>query len=121
MGVFDTLVCKAKLPATALPLPENLLFQTKSLDSWMGYYVIEENGSLWRAKWDNELRTCVSVYKETEFIDVKTIEFHELIDGERWISFKATLENNVVSNIRLVEDNCSSNLYIAKQRIKTDT
>ncbi len=50
MGMFDTLKVQTKIPGYSdIPLGE---FQTKSLDNCLEYYVITDNGELYKEVWD---------------------------------------------------------------------
>jgi len=61
MGMYDTLKIEKKIPGfTDIPDCE---FQTKSLDSAMGNYVITNNGELYKEVWDYEwIENSLSVF-----------------------------------------------------------
>jgi hypothetical protein len=57
MGMFDEIQCKMPLPVEINVDHKEHWFQTKSLDCFLDYFQIREDGSLWREKYAIEDRS----------------------------------------------------------------
>ena len=103
MGMFDTIKCKLPLPAKAeegseFDLTEheweNIDFQTKDLESYLGEYEIREDG-LWEyedldSKWEKSNHTGL-------------VYFYNLLtsndsDKDLWAEFKVLIENGEIKS-----------------------
>lgn len=112
MGLFDYVRTLHKLPNDA---HQDMLFQTKDLDSFMEEYIILEDGRLAKkfikGEWvsDDTIKFTGGFFKTTEewwetYPITGSIQMYALDADENWVEYRVVFINGVVDSIHPVID-----------------
>jgi hypothetical protein len=93
MGMFDELRCLYPLPLAGA---NALTYQTKSLNSFMEFYEIRTDGTLWHRLNDGE------EYWEQSLITGE-VRFYDWLEPDGWIEWSAYFKRGAVQQINLIE------------------